>query len=383
MKIKRNMNVKKIIIFAMILFEFSIVFLFTNVNFDNSLVSNNSSLEEEDVGAGFQSDKIVPKTTGIVKTAILRPNMDKQHDWDGSPTPHWSRIDEVSPDGVYVTWIAGDELQLERFAMDVGNVEEVSIKITKVEVHIRGFRYWTGAPNVSIYCGGWTDEIIVPITTLVIGQDEWISCSWSDLSGNYDNLKNLQVRIEAGDWCSGPPRNGYCRIDTLYCEVTYELVDMGLGSITLRPNEDILTEWVYNTQPHWSSIDEEIPDSERVGWVDGEENALEIFGFESAYFENVIVTAVEIYAYGHRYYSGPASASILLGEWTQNLELNLPVQGESWSNCRWNNLEGSYEDLQNLQVKIAAGTWCSANGYGYINTLYVVVTTDKLPLWRY
>ena len=221
MKVKRNRNVKKIIIFAMILFEFSIVFLFTNVNFENSFVTSDSSLEEETVGDEFQSDKIIPETTGTVNTTIL------------------------------------------------------------------------------------------------------------------------------------------------------------------RPNEDILTEWVFNTQPHWSSIDEEIPDSKRVGWVDGEENTLEIFGFESTYFENVIVTAVEIYAYGHRYYSGPASASIFLGEWTQNLDLNLPVQGEYWSSCRWNNLEGSYEDLQNLQVKIAASTWCSANGYGYINTLYVVVTTDKPPLWRY
>ena len=40
MKNKRSRNAKKIIIFTLILFEFSVVFLFTNVNFENSFSSN-------------------------------------------------------------------------------------------------------------------------------------------------------------------------------------------------------------------------------------------------------------------------------------------------------------------------------------------------------
>ena len=49
MKIRRNRDVKKIIIFMMILFEFSFVFLFTNANFEYSF-SGNRFDDDEDLG---------------------------------------------------------------------------------------------------------------------------------------------------------------------------------------------------------------------------------------------------------------------------------------------------------------------------------------------
>ena len=172
----------------------------------------------------------------LIETAILRPNDDVLTEWDGSPTPHWSRINEEIPDTTYVKWVDGDENQTEIFEME--NIDSKNINITKVEVHIRGFRFWTEAPNVSIYLGEWTQNLTVPITVAQVDVDRWISCSWSDLNGTYADLNNLQVRIEAGTWCSGPPKNGYCRIDTLYCLVTYEILPNVLYSEDFEDGSD-------------------------------------------------------------------------------------------------------------------------------------------------
>ena len=49
----------------------------------------------------------------LIETAILRPNDDVLTEWDGSPTPHWSRINEEIPDTTYVKWVDGDENQTE------------------------------------------------------------------------------------------------------------------------------------------------------------------------------------------------------------------------------------------------------------------------------
>jgi len=152
------------------------------------------------------------------ETAILRPNGDFLTEWDGTSTPHWSRIDEVTPDYSYVTWIAGDNLQSEIFDMET--VDIGSQRVQKVEVHILGFRYWTGWPNVTINLGGWINNGDTIFLTLN-KPDAWDVVTFDNLDGSNNDLANLQVKITVSDWVSGPPRNGYGEINTIYCVVTY------------------------------------------------------------------------------------------------------------------------------------------------------------------
>lgn len=199
-----------LVIFLFLLLSNSISFIFINID----------SFEKEIHEKSVKNSKLNNSNTN---TTILRPNGDILTEWDGDPIPHWSKINEIesSPNEIYIRWIDGDENQSEIFAME--DLEVVSINITKIEVYILGFRYWTGVPNVSIYLGEWTTEIEVNLDTNM--PDKWRSCSWSYLTGTPVDLLNLQVKITASDWCSGPPTNGYARIDILYCNITYDRIE--------------------------------------------------------------------------------------------------------------------------------------------------------------
>lgn len=158
------------------------------------------------------------KSSSIAEqSTIIRPNGDYLTEWDGSPTPHWSRIDEyeTSPDGIFVIWINGDENQSEIFDMTNSGLQDRTT--VKIEVYMYGFRYYTGAASVSIYLGYWTETRQVPFNT---NYHEWISCSWDNLQAPYSSLVNLQVNITASTWCSG---DGYCEIDVLYAKVYYNI----------------------------------------------------------------------------------------------------------------------------------------------------------------
>ncbi|MFX1479849.1 MAG: hypothetical protein ACFFCI_17160 [Promethearchaeota archaeon] len=346
-------------IFILFLLSFLIPFLCTNYSF---VTETQNSLNE---------NREVKKAA--TKTAILRPNGDILTEWDGSPTPHWSRINEVNNDSVKVIWIDGDENQTESYAME--NLDIINeINVTSVELHAYGFRSYTGPAFVSIYLGEWTSKLELNLPTTSTG-DDWRTCVWNNLNGTYEDLMDLQVNISAGVWCDS---SGQGWIDTLYCKITYDIVELPEDTAILRPNEDILIEWDGSPTPHWSRINEASPDEVYARWIDGDENQSDIFGMQDAYFENAIVTSVELHAYGFRSYTGPAFVSIYLGEWTSKLELNLPtaVLGD-WRTCAWNNLHGTHEDLKDFQVNISAGVWCDSIGFGRIDTMYCVVTIEE------
>jgi hypothetical protein len=354
------MKNKKIVlgIFVLILFSFLIPFLNINNNFISETQDN------------LSKDPEIRKAA--TKTTILRPNGDILTEWDGSPTPHWSRINEVNYDYVNVKWIDGDENQTESYAME--NLDIINfINVTSIELHAIGHRAYSGPAFVSIYLGEWTSKLELNLPT---SSYDWRTCVWNNLNGTYEDLMDLQVNISAGVWCDS---SGYGYIDTLYCNITYDIVELPGDTATLRPNEDISIEWDGAPTPHWSRINEISPDDVYAKWIDGDENQSDVLGMQGAYFENAIVKSVELHAYGFRSYSGPAFVSIYLGEWTSKLILNLPtaVMG-AWRTCVWNNLNGTYEDLMDLQVNISAGVWCDSGGYGWIDTLYCVITIEKV-----
>ncbi len=154
-----------------------------------------------------------------------------------------------------------------------------------------------------------------------------------------------------------------------------KLSDMKMDNVTLRPNDDFLTEWTASPTPHWNLINDVSPDGIYLVYDFGDELKSEIFDIDTIDIGSEIVTKIEIYAFGYRSDSDAPNISINFGGWINNGDIlnfteELPDQ---WVYVAFDNLEGTNEDLVNLQIKITSGEYIGVSGFGRIDALYCKV----------
>ena len=137
-----SMKYKKIVlgVFIFIFLSYSISFFLIPQNSFETVIQNDFIKNRE-------------LRNSATNTAILRPNGDILTEWDGSPTPHWSRINEVSPDGIDARWIYGDENETEIYAME--NLDIPNFNATKLYSSVKSLwqsSHSNKAINVFSFC---------------------------------------------------------------------------------------------------------------------------------------------------------------------------------------------------------------------------------------
>jgi PKD repeat protein len=150
-----------------------------------------------------------------VYTAIVRPNADVSTEWNGD-TPHWSRLDEVTPDGVKIYTNAdakSDEWDFTTFTLPSDYI------VTKLSVKARGYYEGETPPGALVQyrigTGGYSSSKESVFSTTWV----WDTMTWSGLSLTQSEINDLRVRFLSD---MPPFGEGSIHVDTVYVELTYE-----------------------------------------------------------------------------------------------------------------------------------------------------------------
>ncbi|MFX1487565.1 MAG: PKD domain-containing protein, partial [Promethearchaeota archaeon] len=143
----------------------------------------------------------------------VRPNADVYTQWSGS-TPHWSRLDETTPDGVKIyTSVAGkqDEWDFGTFTLPAGYV------VTTLNVNAYGKQTGEIYATIKYRIGSGTYSSWK--ASDFSSSFSWKTYSWTDLSLTQDDLDDVRVRFLSELFPGG---SGTIHVDTVYIEVVYE-----------------------------------------------------------------------------------------------------------------------------------------------------------------
>ncbi len=149
--------------------------------------------------------------------------------------------------------------------------------------------------------------------------------------------------------------------------------DIMIKNATLRPNGDNLTEWDSSVN-HWTRINDE--DEIYLYWEPEDSLHSEIFDMESIDIGSELVTKIEIHALGCQFSTIGPNVSVNLGGWIDNEDILSfsSVEPDEWTIVTFSNLEGTNEDLENLQIKLTSNENSGPpSNYGQLDTLYCVI----------
>lgn len=163
----------------------------------------------------------------------------------------------------------------------------------------------------------------------------------------------------------------------------YDWKDAALKSETIRPNGDILTEWLHIPTPHWSRVNESgEPDGDyfETTWY-GATHQKERLAMGTVDLNGGAVAKIVLHAYGkvYDYYypmdNSQPSSNIYLGGWKGDKIWNFPQGSYGWRTLTWDNLHASQAELDNLQIQFKSDLEAPYAGYSvnYIDTVYCEV----------